>query len=633
MSQNDFSCIPRAVRGFLGKLARDRRGNTLAMIAAAIAPLMAMVGGGVDMGRSYMAQARLQQACDAGVLAARKRLGSEAAVTGAIPEATGEIGQRFFNINFRDGAYGSTGRNFTMTLEDNFAISGVANVTVPTTIMRVFGFNEVPIAVNCEAQINFSNTDVMMVLDVTGSMAQTNPGDSLSKIDTLKQTVKGFYLQLQAAALAGTRIRYGFVPYATNVNVGGLLHDDWVVDNWNYQSRKLKSTATTIIQFTRYSSTRYVSGTITTDAYSSYAASFSESKGYYCPTKPGNSVSSSTTSSSKTEVVTSPLPGVRTTETYVRTSNGAAYSVSLQDTTCLVRKTTYTNYKDTYDKITEPALGTDSQWTYKQYAYDVSNWREDGNGCIEERDTYEIADYNNVNLTKALDLDIDLVPTAGKPSTQWRPMYPGLIYARALEWSGSGSLTANSVSTDKEFVAPQGLGTAACPPPALKLTELDPGEIDDYLRTLTANGSTYHDIGMIWGGRLVSPTGLFADDNVDISASAPTNRNLIFLTDGETAPYDLSYSSYGFEPIDKRRWSAGSALTLTQHVERRFAFACNEVKKRNVTVWVIGFGTSLNPIMKDCAGPGHFFEAADAAQLNATFAAIAKNMSRLRIER
>jgi hypothetical protein len=138
---------------------------------------------------------------------------------------------------------------------------------------------------------------------------------------------------------------------------------------------------------------------------------------------------------------------------------------------------------------------------------------------------------------------------------------------------------------------------------------------------------------MIWGGRLISPTGLFAEENADVSANSPTNRNLIFLTDGETAPNDLSYSSYGFEPIDKRRWSSNYSLSLTQHVERRFAFACNEVKKRNVTVWVIGFGTSLNPIMKDCAGPGHYFEAADAAQLNASFATIAKNMSRLRIER
>jgi Flp pilus assembly protein TadG len=603
------------------------------MIAAAIAPIMAMVGGGVDMGRSYLAQARLQQACDAGVLAARKRLGSETAVTGAIPELTGEIGQRFFNINYRDGAYGSTDRRFTMTLEDNFAISGAASVNVPTTIMRIFGYQQVPISVSCEAQINFSNTDIMMVLDVTGSMAQTNAGDSLSKIESLKGTVKSFYLQLEAAALAGSRIRYGFVPYSTNVNVGGLLKDDWVVSDWKYQSRKLTTTATSIIQFTHTTNATYVSGSISTADDSRYGATFAETRGYYCPTKPADTVSTTQTSNTQTEVLVLPLPGIRKTVTYVRKRNGNTYSVILQDTTCIVRKTTHTDYTDTYQKITEPAIGTGADWLYKQLDYDVSNWRTDGNGCMEERDTYEIADYDNVDLSKALDLDIDRIPTAGDARTQWRPMYPGLVYARALEWSGAGSFTTAPVTTPKEFVSPYGLGSAACPPASRMLSEMEPGEVDDYLTTLKPAGSTYHDIGMIWGGRLVSPTGLFAEENADTSSTSPTNRNLIFLTDGETAPYDLSYSSYGIEPIDGRRWKKGSKYSLTQTVEQRFAFACNEVKRRNVTVWVIGFGTSLNPIMQDCAGPGHFFEAADTAELNATFATIAKRMSQLRIDR
>ena len=224
-------------------------------------------------------------------------------------------------------------------------------------------------------------------------------------------------------------------------------------------------------------------------------------------------------------------------------------------------------------------------------------------------------------------------PTPGRPATQWRPMYPGLVYARALEWTGGGGFSPKAVVTDKEFVSPGALGTAACPPAAMKLTELDGDTLDNYLATLKPDGSTYHDIGMIWGGRLISPTGIFASENGDVSANQPTNRNLIFLTDGETAPSDISYSSYGIEPLDQRRWNPKSTHTLTQTVEQRFAFACKEVKKRNITVWVIGFGTTLNPIMKDCAGEGHFFEAADAAELNASFATIAKNMSQLRRER
>ncbi|MGN6496872.1 MAG: hypothetical protein ACTHK5_05955, partial [Tsuneonella sp.] len=143
----------------------------------------------------------------------------------------------------------------------------------------------------------------------------------------------------------------------------------------------------------------------------------------------------------------------------------------------------------------------------------------------------------------------------------------------------------------------------------------------------------YHDIGMIWGGRLISPTGLFASDNGDVSSSQRTNRNLIFLTDGVTEPLDLSYGSYGIEPIDQRRWSPGSADTLTSVVEKRFAVACNEVKKMNVTVWIVGFGTQLNPVMTQCAGEGHYFEAADAEQLRKTFSDIAKRMGQLRISR
>ena len=69
------------------------------------------------------------------------------------------VGERFFDINFREGAYGSVGREFEMSLEEDLAISGVAKVTVPTSVMKIFGFAEVPLVVNCEAKINFSNTD------------------------------------------------------------------------------------------------------------------------------------------------------------------------------------------------------------------------------------------------------------------------------------------------------------------------------------------------------------------------------------------------------------------------------------------------------------------------------------------
>ncbi len=630
---NRLASTNRPVAGILTRLGRDRSGNTLAIIAAAIAPILAMVGGGIDMGRSYLSQSRLQQACDAGVLAARKRLGAQAAVTGEISPEVAETGQRFFNINFRSGSYGTEERDFVMTLEEDFAISGVATVDVPTTIMQIFGFTVVPVRVECEAQIDFANTDVMMVLDVTGSMAQHNPGDAQSRLDAMKETVATFHAQLAAASQAGSRIRYGFVPYSTNVNVGGLLRDEWVTETWTYQSREKVADRQNSSTRTYTTGATKVSGDVKVTEYESYKASFTELEGYHCPSRPASNV---TTKEEQTayeeEAVVDPVEGVRKEWTYVRTRTGQSYSTVLNDTTCIVRQHTYSNYVDTYKRVQEPSLSSKKEWRYAPIEYDVSDWRNIGNGCIEERDTYEISNYTAVDLARALDLDLDRVPSSGNPATQWRPMIPSYIYGRALQWNGKGKFQTKEKITGDEYVSPAGLESAACPAPSRKLSEMTADELQDYLGTLNAEGSTYHDIGMIWGGRLISPTGLFAAENAD-GANSMTSRHLIFLTDGETAPLDLSYSSYGFEPLDQRRWSPDSPLSLAETVEQRFAFTCGEVRRKNVTVWVIGFGITLTDVMKNCAGEGHYFEAADAAELNASFAAIAESMSDLRVSR
>ena len=58
---------------FMRELARNTAGTTLALMAAFLIPLSALAGSAVDVSRSYLAKVRLQQACDAGVLAGRAR--------------------------------------------------------------------------------------------------------------------------------------------------------------------------------------------------------------------------------------------------------------------------------------------------------------------------------------------------------------------------------------------------------------------------------------------------------------------------------------------------------------------------------------------------------------------------------
>ncbi len=634
-------CLLTSMASMVRRLLRDRSGNTLAMIAAALVPLLAMVGGGIDMGRSYLSQTRLQQACDAGVLAARKKLGSEVVVSGVIPADVATIGNRFFNINFMDGSYGTTNRTFAMTLESDYSISGAASVDVPTSIMNLFGYAKVDIAVECQAKLNFSNTDVMFVLDTTGSMNRINAGDSEPRIQVLRNVVKNFHAQVEGSKSPGTRVRYGFLPYSTNVNVGGLLKPDWMVDSWNYQGRELHDTGRTTTGPVFDETWTYVNGDEVMGA--PYLAGS-------CP--------------SDTRVWTEvahwfDANGTENTEYVV---NGTSYTCEWRDSgTKQVIPIQYTDYRYVYSyknkgNKTLPVMN----WRYKTLTnLDVSSLKNSGankmrvgnkitiadmgntpmapanydawfRGCIEERDTYEIDDYSSVDFNRALDLNIDLVPTAGDPATQWRPMLNDISFVRAMDWSGNGTFEIGAVEYNWDYLNAEWAGLSACPAAAQKLKEMNASEVSTYVDSLFAAGSTYHDIGMIWGARMISPTGLFSAENADIDGKA-TSRHIIFLTDGETAPLDLSYGSYGIEPLDQRRWNPGSSETLTEVVENRFAVACAQARNHNITVWVIGFGVGLNPVLTDCAGPGHSFEAADSAELNDVFSKIAAQMGDLRV--
>ena len=90
----------------------------------------------IDSGRMYLAKARLQQACDAGALAGRKVMGSNtwAANGGAANTAA----LQFFDGNFANGAYGTTGRTRSFT-ENAGRVTGTASVTVPMSVMNAVG--------------------------------------------------------------------------------------------------------------------------------------------------------------------------------------------------------------------------------------------------------------------------------------------------------------------------------------------------------------------------------------------------------------------------------------------------------------------------------------------------------------
>ena len=233
--------------GLLTRLRKDTRGMTMAMMAMGLIMLAGMAGSAVDIGRSYLVKTRLQQACDAGVLAGRRAMTSAAVDTPVVNQA-----RNFFNQNFATGEASATNVTFTpvaATGANAGQITATATATVPMSVMQLFGMTNIDLTVDCDARLEVSNTDVMMVLDVTGSMAECPDGSYCgggagSKIEGLRAAVVDFYDTVAAATNANARFRLGFVPYSQSVNMGvdpftntNILPSNWMVTSTPYQSR------------------------------------------------------------------------------------------------------------------------------------------------------------------------------------------------------------------------------------------------------------------------------------------------------------------------------------------------------------------------------------------------------------
>ena len=634
----------------LRRLWSAQRGNVFAITAAAVIPLIGIVGGALDMSRIYVSQSRLQQACDAGALAGRKNMSGA-----TFDDASLDAANRAFDTNFVPGKFGTTESRVSYTANASGALTGVATATVPTTLMRVFGIAQKPVAVSCTADLHLPDTDVMFVLDTTGSMADSNPGDSTSRIVAMRAAVSSFYTTLETAKAAGTAVRYGFVPYSETVNVGYLLKRDWMVDRWAYQSRVPDGVDTSTSTSTSTTKTTNSPVVVISGSVNSYQTYLSlEDCQPAANTLTNRTINLSTT--------TEPYPGggTKTTVEKQRTRDGSQYSVAIRNGQCVQTETRYDNYVEQWTQTTVPDNSTTTTtttnywWRYLPVTYEVwplKGARADGlmaggsitalinnqhkprtvtwQGCIEERDTNRTRTYSPLPL----DMDIDAIPDLSRPETQWRPALPQLVYARTS--MTSYYVPEKRVTSNYTNVGDYMSGTyAVCPAQARKLAWMNASTLTNYLASLTPAGQTYHDIGMIWGARLLSPTGLFASENSTSTNGGDIARHLIFMTDGDTDTEVNHYDAYGWPALDRRRSDASVTPTKAEQdaiVAERLSRICAAAKGKNITIWVIAFGTSLTSLLNDCASPGKAYQANNTAELNAAFAQIATQISQLRV--
>jgi Flp pilus assembly protein TadG len=661
------------MRGILrsgAAVLRDNSGYILPMAVFGMFALAAMVGGGVDMSRTYMSKTRLQSACDAGTLAGRRAITNAGYNTAAQAQANS-----FFNANFNAGEQNATGVTFiTSTPDSGSTVNGSASASVKTIIMSMFGVEQMAVAVTCKASMQVGNSDIVMVLDNTGSMddapnGSSNPPSGGSKIEILRAAMKSFYDTVATATTASNaRIRYGFVPYSSAVNVGALLYNlnpNYIADSVTIQSRSANWVTTTTNVTSGWHEPTTISADTTanssTGSWSSlngtiYTGSSTCNAALPGSTAWGNNGSSTEDvgtpyvdgSGNQITITTTTQPQSRLEYQCVRVTSGQAPR-RIQVRTAY--RDLITTDTDTQTPIYQQAsVQSFSSWTYQPVAFDTTTYKTfaatstpTGNngaaqtstwaGCIEERQTVQTGSISystasGMSPSAAHDLNIDMAPTSDA-ATKWKPYWPELSYLRREAYFSSGSTKYRDAD-----IASSPFGakvTTYCPRASRLLSTMSESSFDAYADSMQAIGNTYHDIGMIWGARLSSPTGIYSSNVL----TAPSNggavaRHIIYMTDGELYTVSKLHSSYGVEFHDKRVTSNGSTDQNARH-RLRFLAICEAAKAKGIRIWVIAFGTSLTADLQTCGSASSSYQANDSSQLNAAFQDIANQVGELRI--
>jgi|TARA_R100000501_G_scaffold18424_1_gene38710 hypothetical protein len=613
---NRKTARPAGSTGILRRLARDEAGNALVIVTAAVFPLLGAIGGGIDLTRGYMAEARLAQTCDAAALAGRKVMeGDDVPVMGGDDAGSREI-DNFVDFNFQDGLFNSETVNWEASLDDTSGeLSLTLRTSIPTTMMRVVGVENLPISLSCSSVRSGSNVDVVLVLDTTGSMQwdlDRSYGYNNERINELKRAAKRFVSIMGTLRdqlnKAGLRVRVGIVPYSQTVNIGHQLMDENV-------------------EYVEQTNSHYYS--------LEYTPRKCDYWNYYC--------SSGNRNYDQQWRRVNPRFGKQTFDLTNFIARGRDGSIGPYDWKgCVEMRTTIQSIDagDPYGSIPAgawdiideaPGNGVPKWQPYLVTPNSISSqatytWPNSGDPLRNDPVFGVYTDDTN--------LDRRIVYTVRDNRTGPQPGVLNEGYYNASYYP--------SASTDPKRPGPN----SGCPSPVELLDEHPQSHLEAAIDTLVPAGGTYHNIGMYWGIALLSNEAPFINtDTWPVGGAGgrpgrPVAKYLIFMTDGTMDTSGHSYSAYGIEfASDYRnhvRPDTGSS-TGNQH-RARFRMLCEYAKQQGIQVHTVAFtrdvGDTDEEALRKCASSTDDYYQADsgrAGELEEVFEKIGRNIGYLRV--
>ena len=218
-ARKSLSWLCDAVRKFRSCNA----GNIAITFALATLPIIGSVGFAVDYSSANSAKADMQAALDSTALMLAKEAATD--TTSQLQTDASKFFAAMFN---RPQATNITiSATYTSSGGSQVLVNGTASI--PTHFLGIIGYNSLTINGSSTAKWGMSRLRVALVLDNTGSMADSG------KITALKTATNNLLSQLNAAATTNGDVYVSIIPFVKDVNVGATNYASSWIDwtDWN----------------------------------------------------------------------------------------------------------------------------------------------------------------------------------------------------------------------------------------------------------------------------------------------------------------------------------------------------------------------------------------------------------------
>jgi len=228
----DTAALFERARKLVTRFAAAKSGNVVMTFALATIPVIGGVGAAVDYSRANSAKSALQAAIDAAGLILSKD--AQTLTQAQLMSKADALVKA--NLNYPSLSNLVVTPVFKTVQSGSYSLDLSATAQVPTTFTAMWQ-PTMTIGANTEVVWGMKRLELVLALDVTGSMSSSN------KMTQLKVAAKDMLKTLQNAAKKPDDIKVAIVPFATDVNVGtSNVNATWIRwDEWEAEHKDLAS--------------------------------------------------------------------------------------------------------------------------------------------------------------------------------------------------------------------------------------------------------------------------------------------------------------------------------------------------------------------------------------------------------